>query len=179
MKTHRRPAPRLQQGIVLPVVLIMLLVMTISSIVIVEQISSQTRMATNTQVQQVTLQAAEAALKTVSNRLFTGAITSATSAYEADANGFYFYSPSSYSASTPLPWNTTTAWTTAQSDTTVCGSLSSQIISSCKYMIEMLPKINTKDKGWCNVFRITALVTGPSNHGQVMLQTIYLLPISA
>ncbi|GLQ94630.1 pilus assembly PilX family protein [Dyella acidisoli] len=179
MNTRHRPSQRRQKGIVLPVVLIMLLVMTISSVVIVEQISSQTRMATNTQVQQITLQAAETALRTVSNRLFTGAISSATSTYVADANGYYFYSPSSYSSSTPLPWNSTTAWSTAQSDTTACGSLSSQVISSCKYMIEMLPQITSPVLGRCNVFRITVQVAGPSNHGQVMLQTIYLLPILA
>jgi len=177
MTPHRhRLMHRAQRGIVLPVVLIMLLVLTISSLVIVEQISSQTRIATNAQVEQTTMQAAETALRTVSNRLFTGAISSAAASYVGNANGFYFYSPSSYSASTPLPWNSSTSWNTAVSDTTACGAQSSQIISSCKYMIEMLPRVNVVDKGPCNVFRITVLVTGPSNHGQVMLQTIYLLP---
>jgi Tfp pilus assembly protein PilX len=163
------------RGIVLPVVLIMLLALTIASLVIVEQISSQTRMAGNAGVEQITLQAAESGLRQVVNDLNSGAISSAPAAYYADAGGYYFFVATNYSASTPPPWKVSTNWGTSLTNTPAltCVSPSGMAVTQCQYMIEMLPAITAKGGSKSNVFRITVRAVGPSNQGVVMLQTLY------
>lgn len=165
-------------GIVLPTVLIMLLVLTIASLVIVEQISSQTRMAGNAAVEQVTLQAAESGLREVVNDLNSGAISPLPSAYYADAGGYYYFLASNYSSGTPLPWKVTSNWGTSLTNTPAlsCASPTSMAISLCQYMIEMLPSVRAKGGSTVRVFRITVRAAGPNNQSVVMLQTLYQLP---
>jgi len=170
---------RRQHGMVLPVALIMLLVLTISSLVIVEQITSQTRMASNAAVADISLQAAESGLRNVVNEINSGTISSAPSTYVADANGYYYFVPGNYSSSTSLPWENTSTWTAlTNSPAITCNSPGSYMaITSCKYMIEMLPAVTKSGNSYKTyVFRITVRVVGPSNQGAVMLQTLYTLP---
>lgn len=173
---------RKQRGIVLPVVLVMLLVLTVSSLVIVEQISSQTRMAASAGIEQVTLQAAETGLVNVTNELSNGTISSAIALYAADTNGYYLFSAANYSKSTPLPWMNTATWASLPSNPNsvlaLCTNGSAINITSCQYMVEMLPQITTAKNGTSNVFRITVRVVGPNGHGIVMLQTTYKLAAS-
>jgi type IV pilus assembly protein PilX len=175
---------RRQRGIVLPVALIMLLVLTISSLVIVEQISSQTRMATNAQVAQISLQAAESGLRTVVNELSGGTISSAPATYLADAGGYYYFVPTNYSSSTSLPWENTSTWNSLTNAPAItCTSPGSYMaVTSCKYMIEMLPAVSPPGSNAAGgktldyVYRITVRVVGPNNQGTVMLQTLFLVP---
>ncbi|HEV2538876.1 MAG TPA: PilX N-terminal domain-containing pilus assembly protein [Frateuria sp.] len=171
MSISRGHAPR-QDGIVLPVVLILLLVLTIASLLIIEQISSQTRMATNAAVSQIALQAAESELTGVISGLNSGAISSAPSAYYGNTGGMYFFNASNYGASKPLPWKSASNFA---SSSTLCGA-SVPAVSECKYMIEMLPSVRAKGGSVVRVFRITARVVGPGNHGVVMLQALYQKP---
>ncbi|HEV2621255.1 MAG TPA: PilX N-terminal domain-containing pilus assembly protein [Frateuria sp.] len=174
MSISRGHAPR-QDGIVLPVVLILLLVLTIASLLIIEQISSQTRMATNAAVSQIALQAAESELTGVISGLNSGTISSAPSAYYGNTGGKYFFNASNYGSSNPLPWKSNANWTALTSSTTLC-SASVPAVSECKYMIEMLPSVRAKGGSVVRVFRITARVVGPGNHGVVMLQALYQKP---
>ncbi|GLQ49683.1 PilX N-terminal domain-containing pilus assembly protein [Dyella flava] len=184
LSSHSRNA---QRGIVLPVTLIMLLVLTIASLVIVEQISSQTRMASNAAVANVNIQTAESGLDTVISELNSGAISTAQATYLADSGGFYYFEATNYSSSTPLPWESTATWNalTNSPPITCQGPSGSMQVTSCKYMIEMLPSVVPKGttssspaKYYDYVFRITVRVVGPSQQGAVMLQTLYLLPNS-
>jgi type IV pilus assembly protein PilX len=173
-----------QQGIVLPMALIMLLVLTISSLVIVEQISSQTRMASNAQVAQISLQSAESGLRTVVNELSGGTISSASATYLKDTGGYYYFVAANYSSSTSLPWESTSTWNSLTNNPVLtCASPGSYMsVTSCKYMIEMLPAVSpsgssaSSGKTFDYVYRITVRVVGPNNQGAVMLQTLFLIP---
>jgi len=166
------------RGMVLPVVLIMLLVLTIASLVIVEQISSQTRIAGNAAVEQITMQAAESGLREVVNDLNSGAIPSTPASYYGAAGGLYFFRASNYNATTPLPWQVAANWGSALTNTPAlaCASPASTAVSLCQYMIEMLPSVRAKGGSTVRVFRITVRAVGPSNQAVVMLQTLYQIP---
>jgi Tfp pilus assembly protein PilX len=172
-----RPAHR-SLGIVLPVVMIMLLVLTIASLALVGQITSQTRMAANAALNQVTLQVAEALLRNVSNELNSGVIPSAPGNYQvgtsANATGLYQYNPSNYSATIALPWNVAADWHTA--NPAMCPSPAAAAISFCGYIIEKLPSVQLHGGTILNVYRISARVIGRSHQGTVTLQTLFQLP---
>jgi Tfp pilus assembly protein PilX len=178
-----RPVHR-SHGIVLPVVMIMLLVLTIASLAIVGQISSQTRMAANAAVNQVSLQVAEALLRNVSNQLNSGAIPSAPGNYQvgttANPTGLYQYNPNNYSASTPPPSNVPADWAAvvqpAAGAAAMCPSPVTPAISYCGYIIEKLPSVQIPGGSILNVYRITARVIGAGGQGAVRLQTLFQLP---
>lgn len=176
-----------QRGIVLPVTLTLLLVLTIASLVIVEQISSQTRMATNAAIANVSLQAAESGLDMVINELNSGTIPSAPATYLGDTNGFYYFVATNYSSSTPVPWESSSTWNAlTNSPAITCQNPSGAMaVTSCKYMIEMLPTVTPKgsaatspSKNFDYVYRITVRVVGVNSQDTVMLQTLYLIPNS-
>jgi Tfp pilus assembly protein PilX len=179
-----RPARR-SSGIVLPVVMIMLLVLTIASLALVGQITSQTRMAANAALNQVSLQVAEALLRNVSNELNSGVIPSAPGNYQvgtsANATGLYQYNPTNYSATTAPPSNVAADWAAVVNQHTVnpamCPSPAApEVISFCGFIIEKLPSVQIPGGSILNVYRISARVIGHSNQGTVTLQTIFQLP---
>lgn len=176
----QRHLQRREDGIVLPVVLIILLVLTIVSLVLVDQISTQTRMAGNAALEQITLQAAEAGLRNVTSELHAGIIPSTPASYYADSNGMYFYQASKYSSTVLLPWKNEGTWSEIANNLTLCtnGAPMSPAITECKYMIEMLPAVAVHGGGQVYVYRITVRVVGPAGQGVVMLQTLYQIPIA-
>lgn len=178
MSAHTHPSRRHDRGIVLPTVLIMLLVLTIASLVIVEQIGSQTRMAGNAAVEQVALQAAESGLREVVNDLNSGAISSLPTAYYANAGGYYYFQASNYNSTTLLPWKIASNWGTGLTNTPAlsCASPTTMAVSLCQYMIEMLPSVIAKGGSVTRVFRITVRAVGTNNQSVVMLQSLYQIP---
>ncbi|MHB1273184.1 MAG: pilus assembly PilX family protein [Rhodanobacter sp.] len=149
----------------------MLLILTIASLVIVEQISSQTRMAGNAAAAQQSLQVAEATLSTAMANLLTGAYTEAQ--FRANAGGLYFYRPSNYSKTAPPPWNTTAGWATAINLPTPFGA--SDTTTERKYIIEEMPPVRSPGGSTQKAYRITARVVGVGGQGSVKLQTLYKL----
>ncbi|WP_199096601.1 hypothetical protein [Dyella sp. ASV21] len=164
-----------QRGVVLPVVMIMLLVLTIASLVIAEQIGTQTRVATNASLNEISSQAAEAVLRNVVNQMRSGTIATDPGSYPLStssypANGQYKFEASSY-AGVLLPWQNPKAWAATTSNTAWCGNTT---VQSCKYIIEKLP--NIRPPGFSSdvsVFRITSRVVGPDGQSVVMLQTLF------
>lgn len=153
---------------VLPTVLVMLLILTVASLVMVEQISSQTRMAGNAAASQQSLQVAEATLRAAVNQLNTYS----EAQFRADAGGLYFYRPSDYSKTTPPPWNTPADWATAISQPKIDND---DATTERKFMIEQLPQVQSPGGSKQTPYRITARVVGQDGHAVVMLQTIYKL----
>lgn len=157
------------RGIVLPTVLIFLLILSVAAVVLVEQISSQTRMAGNNANTGMSVQVAEAVLRTAAAQVVAGAYTEAQ--YRANASGLYYFNAANYSTTTKVPWQTTAGWATAKSLTTSFGSGDSS--TTRQYMIEELPDVITPGGSKQKAYRITARVTGADNQTVVMLQTLY------
>lgn len=165
---HHRSRTR---GIVLPTVLIMLLILSVASVVIVEQISTQTRMAGNSANTAMSLQVAEAVLQTATGKILAGAYSEAQ--YRANAGGLYFFRASNYSPSIKVPWQTTAGWATA----IPVAQLNSitDLTTDRRYMIEELPAVVSPGGSTQKAYRITARVIGQGGQGSVMLQTLYKL----
>lgn len=163
-RLFRRPA-----GMVLPTVLVMLLILTIASLVIVEQITSQTRMAGNAAAAQQTLQVAEATLRTATAKLLAGAFKEAD--FRANASGLYFYRASNYTTTTLVPWKTTAGWNTALKVSTAFSA--DDTTTQRRYIIEELPPVRSPGGNTQKTYRITARVIGVGGQGSVMLQTLY------
>ncbi len=161
---------RYARGIVLPTVLIMLLILSVASVVIVEQISTQTRMAGNSANTAMSLQVAESLLQTATSKVIAGAYTEAQ--YRADANGLYYFRASNYSSSAPVPWQSTTAWNGAPTQPVVS---TNDLTTDRRFIIEELPDVVSAGGSTQKAFRITARVIGQGQQGVVMLQTLYKL----
>ena len=159
------------KGIVLPTVLIMLLILSVASVVLVEQISSQTRMAGNSSATAITLQAAEATLQYATSQLVAGTYSEAD--FRGDANGLYFVRASNYSKTTPVPWQSAAAWTTAPTAPQTGTASANNVTGTPQFMIEELPDVISPGGSTQKAYRITARVQGPGNQGTVMLQTFY------
>jgi Tfp pilus assembly protein PilX len=169
MKGYSTPLRRSPaRGLVLPTVLIMLLILSVAAVVLAEQISSQTRMAGNSANMDTTLQAAEATLRDGANALINGNVTEAQ--LRGNAAGLYYFNAANYNASTPVPWQSATAWAAVAADT-VAWSGSSKI--QRKYMIEELPPVVSPGGSTQKAYRITAQAIGLDGKTVVMLQTLY------
>ncbi|MET0330510.1 MAG: hypothetical protein ABW154_03680 [Dyella sp.] len=175
-----RPA---QRGIVLPLVLVMLLVMTIASLAIVEQIGSQTHLAANAATSGQTLQIAEAVLREAAGNLSAGTYSQAQ--FNANANGLYNHASGLYGSTNPAPFGaTSTAWGSA----IALSPISAQdLTSERKFIIERLPDAagpgsaanNANSYGSAaeppQVYRISVRVIGQAKQGMVLLQGLYQL----
>lgn len=158
------------KGIVLPTVLIMLLILSVASMVIVEQISTQTRMAGNSANSAMALQVAEAVLQTATSQVLAGAYSEAQ--YRSNAAGLYYFRASNYSTSTPVPWKTAAGWASAIQVALIS---STDMTTDRRYMIEELPDVTSPGGSTQKAYRITARVIGQGGQGSVMLQTLYKL----
>lgn len=174
MKLVRPRYHRLPQlparGIVLPTVLVLLLIMSVASVVLVEQITTQTRMAGNSANTAMSLQVAEALLQTATSQVIAGTYSEAQ--YRADANGLYYFRASNYNASTPVPWQTAAGWSSAPTQPTVNVA---DVTKDRRFIIEELPAVVSPGGSKQKTFRITARVIGQGQQGSVMLQTLYKL----
>ncbi len=161
------------RGIVLPTVLVMLLILSVASMVIMEQIGTQTRMAGNSASSSISVQAAEAMLQIATSKLLAGSYPE--TAFRANANGLYFFRASNYSVSTPVPWKTAAGWNSTPAQPVI---FAGDTTTERKFMIEELPPVLSPGAGSSKppkAYRITARVIGPGNQGSVMLQTLYKL----
>ena len=165
---HRSSRTR---GIVLPTVLIMLLILSVASVVIVEQISTQTRMAGNSANTAISLQVAEAVLQTATSQVMAGAYSEAQ--YRANAGGLYFFRASNYSSSIKVPWQTAAGWASAKTVSSL--NPLTDLTTDRRYIIEELPAVVSPGGSTQKAYRITARVIGQGGQGSVMLQTLYKL----
>lgn len=161
---HTPPA----RGMVLPTVLIMLLILSVASVVLVEQISTQTRMAGNSANTDMSLQVAEALLQTATSQLLSGAYTEAE--FRADANGLYYFRASNYSPGNPVPWKIPAVWNTVPQQPVVGPG---DTTTDRRFMIEELPAVVSPGGSTQKAYRITARVIGQGQQGTIMLQTLY------
>jgi Tfp pilus assembly protein PilX len=172
-----------QRGIVLPLVLVMLLVLTIASLAIVEQIGSQTHLAANAAVGEQTLQVAEAVLREAAGQLSAGSYSQAQ--FNANANGLYNHASGLYGSANPAPFGATSnAWGSAIA---LAPINTADLTSERKFIIERLPDAagpgsaanNANSYGSATeppqVYRISVRVIGQARQGMVQLQGLYQL----
>ena len=168
------------RGIVLPTVLVMLLILSVASMVIMEQIGTQTRMAGNAAAAQQSLQVAEVLLRNAAARLQTNPYPKSLYVSPLGVSPYGLYKILS-TATTPPPWKSTADWAGAPLQPKI--NATTDTTTSRQFMIELLPAGSGKPGVGVgsNIpapvpFRITARVVGPGGQGIVMLQTIYILP---
>ena len=177
-----------QQGFVLIVAMILLLVLTILVLSAAQSNSLEESMAGNYRNNTLAFQAAEAGVRAAESCLSAG--TSACSGFASDANGVYLFNPAAppppSTATTPL-WNVAGFWTTSgntMSYTAASGVNFANVASQPQIIIEEMPpvaqpggNIGTQQYGGgapgIQLYRITVLGTGGDNSANVMLQAIF------
>lgn len=176
--------PRSQQGFVLIVALVLLLVLTLLGLAASQSTSLEERMAGNERNQNLAFQAAEAGLR-AGQYCLTHNLPACTTYSNANTggNGAYLFNP----ANTVTLWTQPGFWTTTgnylQYDT-IAGQSMQQVAAQPKFIIEKLPAVPSPGGGLgasgygagtplIQRWRITSLGTGGDSSSTVMLQEIY------
>ena len=175
-----------QRGMALFVSLVLLLVLTLLGISAVQTTGLETRMARNDHDALLAFQAAESALREAETRLET--LTS-TAVFTATGNGGLWSMPQSNSAPR---WQDDAIWengsTIAALPASVAetGSREVETAAPPRYIIEHVATVERTENayqiddpyafvatGRVQIFRVTALGIGATEHARVMLQTTY------
>lgn len=174
------------QGSILLVSLVMLLVITISGLTAVKMATLEEKISGNYQDQQMAFYAAEAALKEAENFIANNEL--ALSSFNADCNSGYCFSGNNIKdigncePGFSEPWQRGTVWSNDNQHRITTVSIDN-ISAQARYIIEFrcyiakeasgpLPDVANR-RDWAKFYRITALATGGSNNSKVMLQSSY------
>lgn len=153
----------LQQGSVLIITLLLLMMLTVMAVTQISFNSTQNHVATNTTDAQIALQTAEGALNQATNNLLAG--TYPTSSFLSNSNGLYVLNASA------APLWTTINWT---SSSAVIMGFQGGSNSQAAFFIELLPSIVKAGQNssiTTQVYRITARAVGASGNSPVILQS--------
>jgi len=153
----------IQQGSVLILTLLLMVMLTIIAVTQVNFNSTQTHIATNTADEQVAFQTAEGALNEGINNLIAGNFP--TASFLSNSNGLYYFNQNNAPIWATVDWTNTSA---------VILSFQGNSSAQAAYMIEQLPSViipgqNTSSP--TQVFRITAHGVGASGSSPVTLQS--------
>ncbi|MGB9429815.1 MAG: PilX N-terminal domain-containing pilus assembly protein [Gammaproteobacteria bacterium] len=185
---HRKPSsveplPRTQDGFVLIVALVLLLVLTVLGLAAAQSTSLEERMAGNARNHDLAFQAAEAGLNAADAGILEGMWSNAN--YAGNANGLYLLSTCCAPAS---GW--TSAWTVGgvwggalPADTAVPGLNIAGVSQQPVFIIEQLPPVappgsnlaqqqNGSGSPPVQPYRITVYATGGDQTTHVLLQTV-------
>lgn len=152
-----------EQGSVLIITLLVLVVLTIVAVAQVSFNSTQTRIATNTTDSQIAFQTAQGALNDATNNLFAN--TYASSSFLSNTNGLYIFNPNA------APLWTTIDWTSSSS---VIKSFKGSSQAQAAYIIEQLPSVIAGGQNISlptQVYRITVRAVGASGGSPVIIQS--------
>ena len=151
-----------QQGSVLIITLLLMLMLTIIAVAQVTFNSTQTHIASNTADEQVAFQTAEGALNEATNNLLAGNFPAAS--FLSNIKGLYLFNQNN------APVWTTVDWTDANA---VIMSFQGNSKAQAAYMIEQLPSVVLPGQNSnlpTQVYRITAQAVGASTNSSVILQ---------
>jgi type IV pilus assembly protein PilX len=187
MRNHIRiliSPSQLQQGFVLVVALVLLLVLTLLGLAAAQSTSLEERMAGNARNHDLAFQAAEAGLSAGITCLQTGApACSVFNPGTTGNNGMYQFSPTS----TTVIWAQPAFWTTAGNAlgyNTYTGINLPQVAAQPQFIIEQLPPVAAPGGSLgqpqfgggapaIQRWRITSRGTGGDKSSEVMLQAVY------
>lgn len=171
---------RKQQGVVLFMSLVMLLMLTILGISSVQTTSLQLRMARNATDSSMAFQSAESALRDGEDFIETlNAMTDFDGANAQD-NGFYFEEePGQVPNWRDLDWTAANGFRVAETTITGVAEPPKYIVEHVKTVISDADALNLDNigqdtgSGRTQIFRITARGTGGTTTAQAMIQTTY------
>ena len=187
MHTHmlRQPeTPFVQQGFVLIVALVLLLVLTVLGLAATQSTSLEERMAGNARNHDLAFQAAQAALTAGINCAQTNSpLCNNFSSLSTGGAGAYEFIP----GSTVTLWTQPGFWTNPSNTLsyfTYTGTNLPQVATQPQFIIEQLPPVATPGSGLGTPqfgggtpgimrWRITSQGTGGDNNSVVMLQAVY------
>jgi len=166
MKNNFQINHRSQQGVVLVVSLVILLVMTLIGISAMRVTGLEEKMAGNSRNMNIAFQSAESALREAEKALATGTLPV--------FNGMNGY----YKATSPQKWESI-AWSDATKVVGYTGDTLSGVKTKPAYIIEELSALTRSGTieagvpGVSHYYRITARGTGSDDNSVVLLQSVY------
>jgi len=183
MFTNQRTAIRRQQGVVLIVALVLLLVLTVLGLAASQTTSLEERMAGNARNHDLAFQAAEAALTAGVTCVKPARLRVRCCQHPTGGNGAYEFIP----GSTVTLWTQPNFWTTAGntlSYTTYTGITLPQVAAQPQFIIEQLPPVAAPGGSLGQAqfgggapaiqrWRITTYGQGGDQSSTVMLQAVY------
>lgn len=161
--THKKARSKQENGYVLLLTLVLLVIMTALALANVSMNTTQTRIAANATDTEISLEKTEGALSGGINNLIKG--TYNTTNFLQNNNGLYILNP----ADPPL-------WSTANwsSPSSVINGFQGYSTSQASYIIEQLPSIAKPGQNMktpTRIYRITARAIGANGNTTVMLQS--------
>lgn len=150
-----------QEGYILLMTVILLLLLTILGLNLVSLNTTQTRVASNATTSEVSFDKTEGAVNEAINYLLNG--TYKASSFLKNANGFYLFDPS------VAPLWTTINW---QSSASITSNFQGNTTTKANYIIEQLPSVilpGQNMKTTTYIFRITAI--GTNGNASVLIQS--------
>ncbi|WP_422411178.1 MULTISPECIES: pilus assembly PilX family protein [unclassified Endozoicomonas] len=175
-----------QQGSVLMVSLVLLLILTVAGITSIRMTSLEEKMTGNFRNEQLAFHSAEVAVLEAENYI-ANTVFSLSSFNSGCSNGLCFSGAEITDAGTcengsDRPWEDESVWSSSSKHRMTVINLEG-ISAQAKYIVEFrcyLPKESdgpVPDPGsftdWAQFYRITVLATGGSTDARVMLQTTY------
>lgn len=152
-----------QQGYILLLTLVLMIMLTVLALTQISSNTSQTRVAANATDSEITFEKTEGAVNQAINNLNNGTYTA--NSFLNNSNGLYIFDPNS-----PPLW-TTINW----SGSAVIKSFQGSSGPQAAYFIEKLPSVCLPGQN-CrvqtnNLYRITARALGASGNSAVIIQT--------
>lgn len=177
---------KIQQGSVLMVSLVLLLILTVAGLTSIRLTSLEEKMTGNFRNEQLAFHSAEVGVLEAEN--YVANTSFALSSFSSNcSNGLCFDGANSSdvgtcSANPVSPWEDESIWTDSSKHRTTTIALAG-ISASAKYIVEFRCYIPKESEGpdpdpasatdWAQFYRITVLATGGSTDARVMLQTTY------
>lgn len=178
-----------QQGFVLIVALILLLVLTLLGLAAAQSTSLEQKMAGNARDQDLAFQSAEAGLSAAQGCLLSATVACVEfNPVTTGGAGSYLFTPPPAASTAPPIWQQAGFWTTAGNTlgyTAITGtSLPAPVAAQPQFIIEKLPAVAAPGNNLgqsqfgggtpaLGRWRITSLGTGGSSSTTAMLQTVF------
>ncbi|MGI9277493.1 MAG: pilus assembly PilX family protein [Endozoicomonas sp.] len=175
-----------QQGSVLVVSLVFLLILTVAGLASIQMTSLEEKMTGNFRDEQLAFHAAEVAVLEAENYVAQTALPPEN--FSSDCTGGLCFNGSNSSdagtcqANSVSPWEESEVWSDSGRTRTTAIDLDG-ISAQARYLVEFrcfVPKETagpapdpSRRSDWAQFFRITVLATGGSTNARVMLQTTY------
>jgi len=179
MKHHYMSTARSkQQGLVLIIAMIFMLIVIILGLAGSSQSRVQMHIGSNAFSYQTALQSAEGALKQALGSMLQGVFDTAD--FSQQANGYYSYS----TTTTPAWQQNLTSSSFWQSSSNAISAFQGQSSTTSSYVVEKMPNIVQSGQSLGNagnygqittgaVYRVTARAVGPQGGSPVVLQAIF------